>query len=403
MKAGFDQTLIEIKKSYYLAGFTRSTKTEVVSEPLFITSAVLQGDHHTLVFCIIDCVLVTKKFTQRLKKDLFITFGIAMEDIVIAATHTHSAPAFLPMNLPFPEYDEDYEQEIHALCIKSIQQAVSNVQPVEVSYAVDSMTGVYGNRNEKQTPTDNRVYTYRFTSNHKVTGLFMNISCHPTIINQSVNEISSDLIGGLRRNLSARYHAPVCISNGACGDISTRFYRQGSGGEEVERCAQAMIQQLTQAFAPCQLILKNKRHVALQSYYNVKEDRFARSQLAELLAKPQLDAHDGFMLDNYLYRLSCQSFYHELDSFVYDLNACFLVTIPGELVHALGQRIKDSFPEDEIIIISYANDYVCYLVNQEAYGKYFESKLAETPIGVADMLCKEIVTSIRKLKEEQNG
>lgn len=400
MNAGFDQTLIELKRPYYTAGFTRPTKTDVVSEPLFVTSSVFQHDQKTLVLCVIDCVMVDKNFTQKLKKELYITLGLAKDDVIIAATHTHSAPAFIHMNLPFPEYDEEFLKEVHAQCIKSIKQALDQVEPVEVSFSIDTISGIYGNRNDKEFHSDKSVYTFKFTNNNEVKGIFMNISCHPTIINQSVNELSSDLIGGLRRNLREQYHAPVCISNGACGDTSTRFYRQGTGSSEVQRCSQAIIDQLSQAFTPCNLHLKNKCQISLQSYLNVKDDPYARHHLATLLSKKELDANDQFMLDNYIYRLTCNSFYHELDTYVYDLGACYLVTIPGELVSALGQRIKDSFPDDPIIIIAYANDYVCYLVNQEEYGAYFESKLAETPIGIADTLCQKIVTSIHNLKEE---
>lgn len=399
MKIGFSEQQIPIDKPYYLAGFTRADKTDVVQLPLEISTMALQFEKERMLICILDSVLVDQAFCNEVKKQLFISMQLRKSNIIIAATHTHSAPAFLKMNLPFPEYDDDYRKLMMDMILTSAQQAFQDIEEVRCSISSNEIYGVYGNRNLDQGPTYPKLDLLKFYHNDTLKGIFVNMACHPTINNQSSNEISSDLIGGIRQKLRHQYHVPITISNGACGDISTRFFRKGTGLFEIMRCSEEVITQIQGHEKAINLDSFFVKHVQLQSYLNVEEDPIARQTLSTLLQEKDGPNANTFMLENMLFRKEIKTFYHELDAYIYRLHDLYILTIPGELVSYFARIITQEFPNEHILIIAYANDYVCYLVDEQDYGKFFESKLAETPKGKADELVSMLIKEIHQLKE----
>ena len=87
----------------------------------------------------------------------------------------------------------------------------------------------------------------------------------------------------------------------------------------------------------------------------------------------------------------------DLMSHVYVFNKLLIVTIPGELVSKVGLALKQKYHDYHVIIITYCNNYVSYLVDKEDYGKYFESYVAITKKGTVETLINGITTKIDQL------
>lgn len=402
MQVGFSEQRIPITKPYYLAGFTRSEKTSTVQQPLAITVMAMAINQQHFLLCMVDCVLITKDFSSEVKKELYCKYGLKKEEILIAATHTHSAPAFLTMNLPFPEYDQTYRELMKVMILRGVKDALADRECATCTMQVSTMKGIYGNRNVADRNAEHPLSLLKFWCQDRLKGIYVNMACHPTIINESINEISSDLIGGLRQELQDLFHTTVCISNGACGDISTRYYRKGTGSQEVKRCAKAIVEQLSGEDVAIQLDTIRSTHVDMQSYFDVRTYAPFLQELAALEGRSptaEASSYDKFMLQNYHHRKRIAPFYHELESTIFQLGEVWVVSIPGELVTSLGNRLKAAFPEDILYIITYSDDYVCYLVDKVDYGTYFESKLAETPPGKADEFITSIINHIHHIKE----
>lgn len=114
--------------------------------------------------------------------------------------------------------------------------------------------GLYGNRNVQDGPADKSctVLTFRTTTGETI-GKLLNISTHPTILNGKSRVLSADLIGQTRLRLEEAWGCPVMCTNGTCGDVSTRFYRQGEGVPELTRTADALAEQILDGLSPVAL------------------------------------------------------------------------------------------------------------------------------------------------------
>lgn len=405
MKVGFGSRDIQIDHETYVGISTKSEKTDVVLNQLRIKSMAIEVQGTFIYLAVLDCLVVTKAFCDEIKKEVFIKAGIQKHSILILATHTHAAPGILPIQLPSPCEDEAYRQQYLEKTVNCILDAKQNLQDASVCMSVDTVSGVYGNRNQKEGDVDQTVTTFHFYNrNHQKIGLFVNLATHPTVIDESCHQISSDLIGGVRDHLEKKYQIPVCISNGACGDVSTRFYREGRGEPELKRIVQAIAQQLQMKEVPLPTISSMMQFaVEKQSYLNVLEDS-DRTKKYEAFKQKEIDGtlsnHDNFMYQIYALRHQIEAFYHELHSDIIVLGSILLVSIPGELVVSLGRKLKEAFPAYHVIILAYANDYVCYMVDEKEYGTYFESDLSELPYGMADEFIQTIIEETKRRLEK---
>ena len=68
-----------------------------------------------------------------------------------------------------------------------------------------------------------------------------------------------------------------------------------------------------------------------------------------------------------------------------------MVTVPCEIDSVLGKKLRnhDSTPT---ILQAYSNGFLYYAVNQEEYGKVFESYVTYFPRGSADSMVEKMIS-----------
>jgi len=62
-----------------------------------------------------------------------------------------------------------------------------------------------------------------------------NFACHPTVLSAANHSYSADLFGAAVETASHELGAPVLLTNGAAGDVSTRFTRRAQTPSEARR------------------------------------------------------------------------------------------------------------------------------------------------------------------------
>ena len=78
-----------------------------------------------------------------------------------------------------------------------INEAEHRLLEVKLEYAEVEINGIYGNRNNKEKPSDKSIRFLLFKRLDKIVGIFANLSCHPTILGAQNTLISADLFGAI--------------------------------------------------------------------------------------------------------------------------------------------------------------------------------------------------------------
>ncbi len=114
-------------------GGMRDQSASAASDPLHARSLVLENKGTTIALCIVDLCMVPDDVVHAARKRAHGTTGIPEQNILIAATHTHTAPTATPVFQS--ERQENYIPHLVAQIAKSITDAHANLAPAEAGSA----------------------------------------------------------------------------------------------------------------------------------------------------------------------------------------------------------------------------------------------------------------------------
>ena len=244
MKAGFDKVNITPQKPCYMAGYSRVEKSRGVLDPIEINTLALEMEGEVYLLGILDSIMVEESFCQRIRGQVSRQLGLDPEHITVSAIHTHSAPSFFKMTFEDNQVETELTESARGGMEKSMVRAFRAMEECRVTLERAEIEGLYGNRNVKGGVEDKRAYLFSFCNiEGKRLGALFNISAHPTILDGSSFLLSADLLGHIRGKLQDTLGCPLAVTNGCCGDVSTRFYRRLSGKEELEFTAGQVVEQ----------------------------------------------------------------------------------------------------------------------------------------------------------------
>ncbi|MBX6312191.1 MAG: LamG domain-containing protein [Isosphaeraceae bacterium] len=109
-------------------------QAQVIRDPLHARSLVLDDGTTRLAITIVDSCMVPRELADRAKQIAHERTGIPIERMLIAATHTHSAPSAMGALGSRP--DPDYVAFLPARIAEAIAQAAARLAPAEVGWAV---------------------------------------------------------------------------------------------------------------------------------------------------------------------------------------------------------------------------------------------------------------------------
>lgn len=109
------------------------TATEVHS-PLFAKAIVLDDGETRLAIVVVDTCAMPRSLLDEVKATAAKSTGIAAENMLISATHTHSAPAVIGGLGTDP--DPNYPPLLKARLVEAIEKAAKNLSPAKVGAAV---------------------------------------------------------------------------------------------------------------------------------------------------------------------------------------------------------------------------------------------------------------------------
>jgi len=298
--------------------------------------------------------------------------GFTEANLLLAASHNHSGPSIFPepfWQAQFGEYDPAIIPPMAEAIARAVDEAVAGLAPARIGLGQTMAEGFTSNRRwgydteareeAGETPcVDPELTVIRIDDEAgEIQGLLVHFATHPTILSHRNMQLSGEWPGVLQRSLEDAYPgAAVLYANGAEGDQSP------SGAKGEDEFAK-VVDYGTRLAAKAQAVvdtIETEGGADVGYAHN-------RPELPELRFSP--GAKSGPYA--YMEPMARKALPNAADMQALRLGAIGLVSVPGEPICEVGNVAEDAIREagyEHALIISLANDYIGYVVNEKEYA-----------------------------------
>lgn len=181
---------------------------ETVHTELYVRTLAIKNNDITVAFISAELIGMFRKSLKPVRDALP---GI---NCVIGFTHTHSVPDTL--GIWSREYIDEYKRFVQNAMIESVQQAIENLEPAQISFNSDKIPGL---SQDYRVPflVDNNMSVMFVTSGNKMISTLVNWSAHPTNFNRKSINLSGDYPAVLCSMIDAELGGTSLFFNGAVG------------------------------------------------------------------------------------------------------------------------------------------------------------------------------------------
>lgn len=246
LKAGVALTDITPAHGLELAGYPHYPRHNTgAHDPLYAACMYLNNGETEVAMVTLDLLFFSKQHTKTVRDRVEKACGIPGGNIMISCSHTHSGPwasgrldiESLEKGKTQPEaYVESLILKI-ADIIKEAREEAFEAEFLSGTIVCGAESGVGGNRRLPGGPHDPLVSVLAVKDKmDKIRGIFVNYTLHPTFIHEWSTVCTADYPAYLRVQLNeVEKDAVIGFAQGASGNQSSRYYRQGESYDEAER------------------------------------------------------------------------------------------------------------------------------------------------------------------------
>jgi hypothetical protein len=336
----------------YLAGFQPNRPATGVEQDLTVRALALRLDEQSAVLIACDLIGLSLPDIEDIRARVA-AFGIAPESLIVACTHTHSAPDTLGLWGPDPT-----TTGVNRVYLESVKQAVADCAvealtfccPVQLRHAAATLDGFIENY---RTPglVDDQIAALQFVKpDGEVVATLLNLACHPEVLDGTSTLLSPDYPGVACAMVEAAVGGTALHVSGALGGMLSPSIadRSPAGVRQMGAAyAEAALNALSAAptIVPGQLIIRRTR-------FDLPFENPLFRQAHELGVLRPRHIQDGLMATECAY---------------IDLGPAQILSIPGELLPQLGFTLQQAMPGPCRILAGIADDEIGYILPDDEY------------------------------------
>lgn len=434
LKAGAAVVNITPVTSHFLFGYpfvermSTGTHDDLLSSALYLTD----GDKQVL-FISNDVIYVSKESVARIRKAISDKTRIPASNILIAATHAHSAPVTVELvisaNDPIvPRVDKSYLKFMEERIIEAALQAVTNSTPAKIRFVVGDATGIGTNRHNPEWASDMEVPAMLVQNNkNEFIAAMLICNMHPTILHEDSTLYSSDFPHYVRTKLQEvclGSNCPVVYLTGTAGNQSPRHVTKSNTFDEAKRIgeivAMSINSQLSTDSPYISNISVNSKQIQINlpkrtfpsvewanTNRNAKKERFENLKKTSKTPQEIRTAEvDWFGSEELLY-ISSVAQSNLLDEWyekilpaeiqIIKLGDWKFVGWPGEVFVEYGLELKKQV--ENAALITYANgELQGYIVTKEAHDQgFYEAGNSFFKYKAGDLMLKETIEALKSM------
>lgn len=394
----------------------RTGVSDGVQLPIYARALSLESSSGRALLIGLEVCMVSLAFATKAKARIAKAHGILADQIIIAASHTHSAPDYVGYWEPCDPQVEDFMLErIDA----AVYQAVSSMRKARLALGEGNLSTPLVNRRDAERPVDPAVTVLSVLgeAGAPIAVLFV-FACHPVVIGSMNHKISGDFPGYAAALVESALGQPAValFLNGAAGNINPLAFpytkRQNItvlsreynlAGKTVDFRTHVDAKRLGTALGGEVL-----KVVALNEPSKMDAVRTWRESVSLVLKRDQA-------LEDYFEHLCIEPVHQarwrgdtSTEVMAMRLGDLVLVAFPGEPFVEIGLEIqnREVSSQAQVRAIAYANDYPGYVIRPEDYEENRYETTA-TPLaregasGIIDVARRLATTATRNLEPSQ--
>ena len=437
LKLGTAAVTINPPPGIGLAGYYHERGHEGVLDDIMAKATVLDDGQTSAAIVVCDLISMPKWIVIEARKQVEERTGIPGANVLISATHTHTAPVILRdiSQVEIPGISKQYSQSLPKLIADAVVSAHEKCQPVRVSVAKEQEAQLAYNRRfwmrdgsvgwnpgkrnpdivRPAGPIDPEVgvlVAETLGGQAALVLTFVNYALHPDTT--SGTRISADYPGALSRAL-ALYKGPdmlTLFANGTCGNIN-HLDVQWAGGQsspqEAARLGTILAAAVLKAYPRLQPLtgaaaLRVRSEIVNLPLPSITPEEMKQARLDLLTATD--NTREGFTKLVQAHRVldiaALDGRPHEVEMQVITLGRDVAwVSWPGEIFVELGLSVKAGSPFAHTYNVELANGAIGYIPNKSAYpeGNY-EVASARVAEGSGEMLVTSALRMLAALHHE---
>lgn len=369
---------------------------EGIHDRIYSRAVVIDNGVTSAALITVDIGMMSDKIwtglTARAEKEL----GIAAENVMLTATHTHSVPWVL---------GADFEDRV----FESVKLAKENLRPARLSWGtgvsyinvnrniIDPNTGRWWEGPNYDGPSDKTVAVVKFeTLDGDPIAVYYNYAMHGVTVGQ-LDMISGDAPGATSRYLEDSFDGNIVAlwSTGACGDQNPLYFQQTydlreirikdyakrgedisnampPGGQGMNKQDPTVIRLMNQQK---QMILSMGQFLGEEVLHVMRSmDRYSTN--ARIYGNQRIVAFPGRRRTN-TGRAGYAGTYEDADSVKIRLGLLLIddiafASVNGEVFNLIAQRLKKESPYARTMMLTVTNGVANsgYIPNDAAFGYY---------------------------------
>lgn len=333
----------------FLAGFQGNRRATGVHRPLEVrTLAVAEGTGRPFVLAVADLIGLVRADTLAIRAAV----AELEADVVVAATHTHSAPDTIGLWGPDEMtrgVDGGFLEEVRGTVTEGIRAAVDALEPAVIRAGAGEVHGVIRNTRDPEI-VDRQVGVVAFDRpDGAPIATLVNVGVHPEVLDGDSTLVSPDLAGACRDEIDLRRGGITVWASGGLGGMQSPEEGPRTPDEVGRKgalLAEAALRVLGGATAAPGAIRVATREVTLPLW----NPRF-RAGLEAGLLRGELEPGGGLVTD----------------VAIVDLGVARAACWPGEVLPRLGLASKGRLGSNAPLLIGLANDELGYILPEEDF------------------------------------
>ncbi len=342
---------------------------------LFVRALVLERGNERVAIVGIDNLGWPAALGDQSRK---LIQGIAPENIMIGATHTHSAPDAYG----FPNEKGEVLADFKYLewCVQQIADAVNeataNLEPATLKTAIGEAHGKIAYNYYAPDLYDPRCSVMQAIATTgenkgKVISTLVNYAVHPEVIGPGRGILSPDLCGPLYDRIESKVGGVAIFMNSAQGGMVTADNRRQDGKEAND-------------YAECKRIGELLADEALRIIQPAKAQQNPRLQCIAKTVEFPIDSEMMRAILDFSSMKAKVSKDYQIQTTVNLVNIgdAQILTIPGEALPNIGYYLKRNMSTEKPFLFGLTNDAFGYILTKEDFNSFDRYKyISRTSLG----------------------
>jgi len=339
---------------------------------------------NTFAIVSLDVCAVSQEFCREVKKEIARKIGIAVDNIRIGATHTHSMPT-LRYFRQWGRLPEDYRDMVAKRIVEAVELARKDLAPAKLFLGKERVVGASHNRTSEKFKTDElftresiederwldtTLHALHFVrEGYSRNLLWYQFSAHPVCYADEMT--GPDFPGLVASKMKTQAGLSPSFLQGHCGDVNSGAIGRG----DAEEVSDAVVKALLQAIKSARDVNVNEIRQVTGTFHAPLDIEFHKQQLAQYRADPT-QCTNGPWVDAEFARewyevaskwdLARTSYATPISAL--RLGDVALFFHPGELYSVFGLTLRRDSTFRDTLVIGYVDDLIGYVPDPKAYA-----------------------------------